>query len=39
MPGGRIGIRIADDYAIRMTGTVNQVADGLMRPELFMVKV
>jgi diaminopimelate epimerase len=39
MPGGRIGIRIAPDYAIRMTGTVNQVADGLMRAELFQVKV
>lgn len=39
MPGGRIGIRIADDYAIRMTGTVNQVADGVMRPELFLIKV
>jgi diaminopimelate epimerase len=39
MPGGRIGIRIAPDFAIRMTGTVNQVADGTMRPELFQVKV
>jgi diaminopimelate epimerase len=39
MPGGKIGIRIADDFAIRMTGTVNQVADGVMRPELFQVKV
>ncbi len=39
MPGGRIGIKISPDYAIRMTGTVNQVAEGHMRPELFLVKV
>lgn len=39
MPGGRIGIEIAPDFAIRMTGTVNQVADGTLRPELFQVKV
>lgn len=39
MPGGKIGIIISPDFSIRMTGTVNQVADGLMRPELFAVKV
>jgi len=39
MPGGRITIRIAPDYSIRMTGTVNQVADGHMRPQLFEVSV
>jgi diaminopimelate epimerase len=39
MPGGRIGIIISPDFAIRMTGTVNQVADGHLRPELFAVKV
>lgn len=39
MPGGLIGIVIAPDFAIRMTGTVNQVAVGEMRPELFKVNV
>jgi diaminopimelate epimerase len=39
MPGGKIGIAIGDDYAIRMTGTVNKVAEGTMHPELFLVKV
>jgi diaminopimelate epimerase len=39
MPGGTIGIEIAADYAIRMTGTVNHVAEGVMQPELFQVKV
>ncbi len=39
MPGGKIGIIIAPDFSIRMTGTVNQVAEGVMRPELFQVKV
>ena len=39
MPGGKIGIIISPDFSIRMTGTVNQVADGQMKPELFAVKV
>lgn len=39
MPGGTIGIEIADDYAIMMTGTVNKVAEGAMHPELFAVTV
>ena len=39
MPGGQIGIIIGPDFAIRMTGTVNQVAEGVMLPELFLVKV
>jgi diaminopimelate epimerase len=39
MPGGQIGIEIADDFAITMTGTVNKVADGAMHPELFAVTV
>jgi diaminopimelate epimerase len=39
MPGGKIGIKIAPGFAIRMTGTVNRVADGVMHPELFQVKV
>jgi len=39
MPGGHIGIEISGDFAIRMTGTVNQVAIGEMQSELFDVKV
>jgi diaminopimelate epimerase len=39
MPGGQIGIEIGDNFAIRMTGTVNKVADGVMHPELFAIKV
>ena len=39
MPGGQIGIEIGDNFSIRMTGTVNKVADGTMHPELFAVKI
>lgn len=39
MPGGQIGIEIAPDYAIMMTGTVNKIADGTMHPDLFEVTV
>ena len=39
MPGGTIGIRISEDYGIRMTGTVNKVAEGVMHPDLFQVQV
>lgn len=39
MPGGEIGIEIAPDYAIMMTGSVNKIADGTMHPDLFEVKV
>ena len=39
MPGGTIGIRIGEDYGIRMTGTVNKVAEGTMHPDLFQVQV
>jgi len=39
MPGGQIGIVIGPDFAIRMTGTVNKVADGSLHEELFAVKV
>lgn len=39
MPGGTIGIEIGQNYAIRMTGTVNKVAVGDMHPQLFEVKV
>jgi len=39
MPGGTIDIEIAEGFSIRMTGTVNRVADGEIHPELFKVKV
>lgn len=39
MPGGVIGIEIAPDFAIRMTGTVNKVAEGTLHPELFAVQI
>jgi len=39
MPGGKIEIEIADDYSIRMTGTVNKVAEGVMHAELFQFRV
>ena len=39
MPGGQIGIEIGDNFSISMTGTVNKVAEGMMHPELFAVKI
>jgi len=39
MPGGEIGIEIGPDFAIRMTGTVNKVAEGTLHAELFEVSV
>jgi diaminopimelate epimerase len=39
MPGGRIGIRIGDDFAIEMTGPVTRVAAGAMDTELFETEV
>ncbi len=34
MPGGQIGIEIAPDFAIKMTGPVTRVADGTLHPEI-----
>jgi diaminopimelate epimerase len=39
MPGGAIGIEIGDKFSIRMTGTVNRVAQGTMDAEMFKVSV
>lgn len=39
MPGGKIGIEIDDQYRIRMTGTVNKVAEGSIHPELFVTEL
>ncbi len=39
MPGGQIGIEIGAGFAIKMTGTVNKVAEGHLHPERFAVKV
>ncbi|HVY69663.1 MAG TPA: diaminopimelate epimerase [Verrucomicrobiae bacterium] len=38
-PGGIVKIELDDQFAVRMTGSVNRVAEGLMSPELFEVKV
>jgi diaminopimelate epimerase len=35
MPGGTIEIEIGDGFAIRMTGAVTKVADGVMAKEMF----
>jgi len=35
MPGGQIRIEIGDDFAIRMTGGVTKVCDGVMVKEMF----
>jgi len=35
MPGGIIAIEIGDEYAIRMTGAVTKVAEGIIAPEMF----
>ncbi len=35
MPGGEIKIKIAEDFAVAMTGTVTRVAEGVIYPEMF----
>ena len=35
MPGGIIKIEIGDDFAIRMTGSVTRVGQGVISPEIF----
>jgi diaminopimelate epimerase len=39
MPGGNIGIEIDEQFRIRMTGTVNKVAEGTLHPELFVTRL
>jgi diaminopimelate epimerase len=39
MPGGTLGIEIADDFAIRMTGPVRKVSEGTIAPEMFTTKL
>lgn len=39
MPGGRIGIEISPDFAVKMTGPVTAVAEGNLQPEVFSTKV
>ena len=34
-PGGIIQIEISDDFAIRMTGSVTKVSEGVISPEMF----
>ena len=35
MPGGKIDIKITEDFAVSMTGPVTRVADGVIYPEMF----
>jgi diaminopimelate epimerase len=35
MPGGKIEIKIAEDFAVSMTGPVTRVAEGEIHPEMF----
>jgi diaminopimelate epimerase len=39
MPGGEIGIEIAPDFSIKMSGPATRVAEGILHPELFTTKV
>ena len=39
MPGGELQVEIGPDYAIRQTGPVIKVAEGMMHPELFATKI
>ena len=39
MPGGTLRIEIGDDFAIRMTGPVTAVAEGLIAGEIFSFKL
>ena len=39
MPGGVIKIEIGEDFAIRMTGGVTKVSEGVISPEIFLVKL
>jgi diaminopimelate epimerase len=38
-PGGVVSIEIGDEFSIRMTGSVTRVAEGVISPEIFSVKV
>jgi diaminopimelate epimerase len=35
MPGGEIKIKIAEDFAVSMTGPVTRVAEGVLYPDIF----
>jgi diaminopimelate epimerase len=39
MPGGSLGIEIAEDFAIRMTGPVTRVAEGRLEEKMFTTKL
>jgi len=39
MPGGMIGIVISPEFAVRMSGPVARVAEGLLHPGMFATKV
>ena len=35
MPGGKIDITVSDDFSVRMTGPVTNVAEGTISEEIF----
>jgi diaminopimelate epimerase len=39
MPGGIIAIEVGDDFAIRMTGAVTKVGEGVISPDIFTVPI
>lgn len=39
MPGGKIDIQIGDEFAVKMTGPVTRIGEGLLDRELFTTKV
>ena len=39
MPGGALGIEIGDDFAVRMTGPVTKVAEGVIATDMFTTKL
>jgi diaminopimelate epimerase len=39
MPGGRIGIEIGEDFAIKMTGPVTRVAEGALDAQLLAARI
>jgi diaminopimelate epimerase len=39
MPGGRLDIKISQNFAVTMTGGVTKVAEGIIDPEMFLTRL
>jgi len=39
MPGGRIDIKISQNFAVTMSGSVAKVAEGVIDPEMFQTRL